>query len=123
MSTHPNVILLLSLTPDDLSRKTKRSIVSNNRLDQDSDSEDDDRIKIGDNSYYIEIMEDEYDDSWQISGNEGDIIIFSLVTYGYGEKVSWNDLEKRKNELEEWAKVTCETYHCSYQIDVTANYW
>lgn len=118
MSTHPNVILLLALTPDGLARKTHRSI-----LESSVSGKKDDTIKIGNSEYYHKVMEGEYDDGWQVSANEGDIVFFDLVTYGYGETIEWDKLEAQKRELEEWAKDICQRFNCSYKIFITANYW
>lgn len=53
----------------------------------------------------------------------GDIIVYDMVTYGYGELIEWDKLVKQKEELEAWAKIMCEKFNCSYKIFVTANYW
>ena len=71
----------------------------------------------------MEVMNDSYDTDWQISADEGDIVIFDLFTYGYGRVKEWSALEKQKDELEKWAKEMCEKFSCSYKIFVTANYW
>ena len=117
MSTHPNVILLLTLTPDGLARKTYRAIVGANA------DPDDAALEIGGERYNVRVMEDDYDDGFQISAKEGDIIIFDYVTYGYGEKIAWDKLEAQKVALEAWAKEAAERHHCTYTISVTANYW
>lgn len=117
MSAHPNVILLLTLKPDDLSRKTLRAIQSEAGID------DGGSLKIGEQSYHVSVMESEYDDGYQISADEGDIIIFDMVTYGYGEKIEWSKLIAKKDALELWALVACERHKCSAKIFVTANYW
>lgn len=121
MSTHPNVILLLVLTPDGLSRKTRRDILAENSADIADDLDCD--IKIGSFSYLHEVMEDDYCEGYQISADEGDIIIFDFVTYGYGEKIAWDELELQKEELEKWAVGICEQHNCSHEIFITANYW
>ena len=118
MSTHPNVILLLTLTPEGLTRKTRKDIMAECHVEK-----EDDYIKIGNQDYHHEVMEEDYNEDYQISAKEGDIIIFDLVTYGYGESISWDDLSAQKQELEEWAKGICERHHCSFKINVTANYW
>ncbi len=68
-------------------------------------------------------MESDYDESMQLSSKEGDLLIYDLITYGYGESIDWNELESQKRDLEAWAKQTSEKHHCSYLIRVTANYW
>ena len=117
MSIHPNVILLVTLTPDGLSRKTRRDILAGDSIDIE------DSIEIGEYSYHHEVMESDYNDNYQISAAEGDIIIFDMVTYGYGRKIDWDDLAKQRLTLETWAINVCARYHCSYKIFVTANYW
>jgi hypothetical protein len=55
-------------------------------------------------------MESDYEDGYQISADEGDIIIFDMITYGYGEKVEWSKLVAQKDALEVWALVACERH-------------
>lgn len=117
MSTHPNAILLLTLTPQDLARKTMAAILAETNTGTDDD------VKIGSEKYHHAVMESDYNDSWQISSKEGDLLFFDLVTYGYGEQVSWEKLVAQARELEEWAKGICERHHCTYKLSVTANYW
>ena len=117
MSTHPNAILLLALTPEDLARKTYRAILDDAKV------EDDDDIKIEGTDYHHCVMEEEYNESYQVSAKEGDIVLLDMVTYGYGETIEWVKLEAQKNSLEEWAKSVCEKFHCTYKIFITANYW
>lgn len=120
MGTHPNAILMAVLTPDDLSRKTMREILSFNGV---SEGDFDKDIKINDIDYHTLIMEESYNNGWQISAKEGDLLFFNLVTYGYGERIEWNKLDNQKTHLEEWAKEMCKKFHCSYEIFITANYW
>jgi len=117
MSTHPNVILMVKLTPDDLSRKTMRDILGA------FDASEDDEIRIGDEEYTPLIMESDYDEGWQIAAKEGDLVFFDTVTYGYGEVIAWEKLQMQKESLEKWAKTVCEQFHCTYEIALTANYW
>lgn len=118
MSTHPNAILKLTLKPDDLARKTYREVLGERGV-----TASDDRIKIGENDYNILVLEDGWHDDWQIGGDEGDIIVFAMVTYGYGTTILWDKLEAQKNALEAWAKTICEYFKCTSKIEVTANYW
>lgn len=60
---------------------------------------DEDQLAIGERVYHTLVMEDNYDEGWQISGSEGDLIIFDLVTYGYGKDIKWGDLQDRVNSL------------------------
>ncbi len=117
MSTHPNVILMAVLTPDDLSRKTMRAILS------ETDTGEHDRVIIGELECIHLIMEESYDSGYQISAAEGDLVFFSMVTYGYGEVISWDKLKEHKDALDTWAQEICERHHCAYKIEVTANYW
>jgi hypothetical protein len=121
MSIHPNVILMVVLTPDNLSRKTYREILLAN--DDGNMSAEDNNIKIDNKTYNVFVAESEYNEIWQISVPEGSIVIMDMVTYGYGESITWNKLEQQKNVLENWAKKTCEEYKCTYSIEVSANYW
>jgi len=123
MSTHPNTILLCTLTPEGLARKTMREILVDNGIQVDDDYHKDDDFKIGTEEYHHEVMESDYHEGWQISAKEGDLIFFDLVTYGYGEQIAWNKLVAQKEALEAWAKKTCEKHHCSFKISVTSNYW
>ncbi len=122
MSTHPNTILYLALTPDGLTRKTLRDILADSGKDIKEDGEIP-YIKIGNEDYHVNIMEESYNESDQISAKEGDIVLHDLVTYGYGEKIEWCKLEEQKTALEEWAKVISKKFNCSYKIYVSANYW
>jgi hypothetical protein len=117
MSTHPNAMLLLVLKPDDGSRKTHRAICAELGIELD------DSINIGEESYHQAVMESEYDDGFQISADEGDIIVFDMVTYGYGERIEWDKLVTQKAALEEWAKGICERHKCTPSFYVSANYW
>lgn len=115
MNTNSNVVLLLALTPDDLVRKTYRKI-----LEQMNDGHED-FITISGNDYYHIVMETEYEPTFRVAANVGDIVLFDMVTTGSGDLIAWEQLEKQKNSLEEWAKVVCERFSCSYKIFITAN--
>lgn len=124
MSTHPNVILLLTLTPHGLARKTFKAILDEaavppEHIDDDGSAS----VKISGEDYHARVMENDYYESQQISAKEGDLVFFDLVTYGYGEVVAWEALAVQKATLETWAKDICERHACDYAIYVTANYW
>jgi hypothetical protein len=118
MSTHPNAILAVRLTPDELAQKTFRAIVAEVKTDP-----NDPTFKLGENRFNLILMQDTYDPDWQISAHEGDIVAHDFLTYGYGEGCTWAEVEKRKADLEEWAKGICERHKCSYEIFIAANYW
>lgn len=142
MSTHPNVILKCSIKAEGTTRKLLRDLLTQNRVDT-SDNQlplmtdckgkvmisrdgtemrqlrTDSEIAIGDFVYDTLIMESEYDEGMQISGQEGDLIIYDFVTYGYGEDVSWRELSLRVKQLTEWA----DSQSLEYEISVSANYW
>lgn len=118
MGAHPNAMLLLVLTPDDSSRKTHRAILAEAGV-----KEDDSDLTIGGEDYHSNVMEEDYDDGYQIAAKEGDIVVFDLVTYGYGERITWQKLEAQKIALDEWARGICERHKCKSEIYVTANYW
>lgn len=121
MSTHPNAMLLLELTPDDLSRKTYRAILADAEVKDEGDESED--IKIGQHTYMHRVMEDDYYEDSQVAATSGSIVLWDLVTYGYGERIAWGELEMRKTELERWAQDVCKKHKCSYAIFVSANYW
>ncbi len=108
---------MAALTPDGLSRKTMAAILA------ETNTEADDDIKINGKDYHHKIMEDDYEEGWQIASKKGDLLFFDLVTYGYGEAIKWADLEAQKLALEAWVKGVCERHHCAYEIRVSANYW
>lgn len=112
MSTHPNVILMAVLKSDDLPMKTLRAIRAG-----------DDEIRLGDRCIHSFVAESDWEADYQISSEEGDLIFFDFVTYGYGEKIEWSKLEEIKSEFEKWVVNVCDKYHCSYQIFISANYW
>lgn len=119
MSTHPNAILMVALTPHELARKTYRAILEANGCKDDDDTD----FKIGDESYNSFVAESDYEDGVQISAKEGDLVFYDLITYGYGEKKPWHEVEKQKNELEAWARDMCQRFKCDYEIFISANYW
>lgn len=119
MSTHPNAMLILALTPDNLARKTYRAILEESGVSADGGS-----FEIGGVGYHHHgVMEDNYDESEQLSLPEGTIYVMDLFTYGYGEKVTWDKLAEQKAALDEWAKGICERHQCTAEIFVSANYW
>ena len=117
MSTHPNAILLLVLTPDGLSRKTHRAIL------EEMGDPGDENFKIEGEMYHCIVMEDDYDETYQIMAKEGDICVFDLITYGYGERIDWDKLVGQHAILKNWAEDVCKRHNCTAKYYVTANYW
>jgi hypothetical protein len=121
MSAHPNAILMLTLQPDDLPRKTMRAILVGAGADPDEESPS---IKIGAHDYHVKLMEESYYEGYQIAAPEGSIVIFDMVTYGYGEKIAWDALVAQQAALAKWAQEVSEKHHCTvHEIAVSANYW
>ena len=120
MSTHPNAILVCALMPDGTTRKTLRAILEEKKAVEHQDADD---ITIGEHVYHTTVMESGYSDSWQLSAKEGEILFHDFLTYGYGGICEWEKLVAQQKALEEWAKIVCEKYKCTYRIFVTANYW
>jgi hypothetical protein len=121
MSTHPNAILQLTLQPEDLPRKTMRAILTDAGVDPDTESPS---IQIGEHCYSVQLMEGSYDEGLQIAAPEGTIVLHDFLTYGYGEKRSWEKVVERQALLRTWAESACEKHHCTiHEIAITANYW
>lgn len=142
MSQHPNVIVKCTVKPDGATRKLLRDLLARNREEIPDDNlpfmfdihgeviinrrkekirqiRDEDQLAIGSLIYHTLVMEDDYNESWQISGQEGDLIIFNLVTYGYGEEIDWDKLQIIVSEIDQWAGKNS----LVYRLSVTANYW
>ncbi len=117
MSSHPNAILQLNLTPDDLPMRTWRAITDDEGIGSDED------ISIGSEDFHHVVLQEDYDESYQIGGKPGDIVVFKMVTYGYGDFIPWGEFLQMHSALEAWAEKACKAYNCSFEIRVTANYW
>lgn len=122
MGAHPNVLLMVVLTPKGLARQTMKAILQD-EIGKDYDRESADQIKIGDQEYYPLVMESDYDEGFQISAKEGDLVFHDHATYGYGVVIAWAELEKRQAALAAWGKRVGEKHNCDYRVDVSANYW
>lgn len=119
MSVHPNAMLMAHLSPGDLPRKTFLAILKDHKGNPDESF-----IKIGGFRFYVIMMEESYDESWQISGVPGEIVLMNMVTYGYGERILWDALAERKNVLSEWIAENKDRYVIeSSEISIGANYW
>ena len=121
MSSHPNAMLLLVLTPDDLARKTYRAILDEAGIGPD------DGLKLGEQhfgcNYSHKVMETDWDESHQISAPEGSIIFHTYLTYGYGERLTWAQAVAYQEILDKWAQGVCERHRCKAEIFVCADYF
>ena len=139
MSTHPNAMLILRLEPDDVPRKTLREMLDEHRKGFDRDSDglirvnehgsnyprllDDNVFCIGNIVYRSKLM-DGYDESDQIDGEEGQIVLFDLMTYGYGESIAFDEVKRRAEALNAWAVENCPKHKISkWSVEVSANFW
>jgi len=118
MSSHPNALLMAVFKPDHLSRKLARDII-----EEHGSYGDESCIHIKSALYHVLVMEGDYNENFQIAAPEGSVVVFAHVTYGFGESVTWNNFEKEKKSLSEWADDVCKKHHCSFEIWVSANYW
>lgn len=113
-------MLLCHMTTDGTARKTFREIAEHEEAEI---SEGSFTIKIGGRSYTVSVMEEDYDQDMQISGEEGQIVLHDFLTYGYGERLSLDALNMAIEELQHWAMQASKRHHCAYEISIGANYW
>ena len=118
MGTHPNAILMLVFTPDDLARKTFRTIMEEN-----GGNEAQDNIKIGEHDYSAQVFESDYDEGYQISAPEGSLVFHDYLTYGYGDVTDWSKVQEQKDALLNFGLMIAEKYKGTFKIQITANYW
>lgn len=120
MSTHPNAMLLCTLIPNGGSRKTFRDIAAHEGQEISDGSFD---VKVGGRRYSAHVMESDYDESYQISAAEGNIVLHTFLTYGYGEKVPLHELNTVIEEMQQWAALAGARHDCTFELHITANYW
>lgn len=119
MGTHPNTMLILTLMPDNLARKTFREIQE--RYGKPTDR---DYVTVGGEDFSLLIMEADYDEGFQLSAPEGSIVLMDMVTYGRGQTINIERLVALSDALRVWAGPVCEEFKCSItDIRVGANYW
>ena len=125
MSTHPNAILAVALTPKDGHGVIEDGQTLLRQILDESDKpySGEDVIKINGEDYNAMVMHDAYDEAFQIYAKTGQVVVFDMVTYGYGETITWAKLETFKTALESWALSMSGKFGCTYEIFVTANYW
>lgn len=121
MSTDPNTLIVLQLTPNNGEDPYEvfSRIIKDLSLD-----EDDAAISIDNKNYQIKVIGEEgYDENYQISSDPNTIILHTYITHGYGSTIDWSELEKINNSLEVWSAIIKTKYNCSSKIYITANYW
>jgi hypothetical protein len=128
MSQHPNVILAVALTPDDLSRRTMRAILDEYAVPSSVNGGSSqiivqNIILPGFAEYHALVMEESYNEDYQLESKVGDLLFFTFITYGYGDIMLCPELIQRAEALSAWTEGVCEKYHCKARIFVTANYW
>ena len=119
MSVHPNTVLFVELVPDDLPNKTFRAIVEENA----EGGMEDPSFEIEGDLYHFVLAESDYDRAYQLRTKKGCIYALSMVTYGYGQTISWEEIATKKNNLEAWSVRTARIHNCEHTIGITANYW
>ena len=117
MSTHPNVMLQCVLTVNNGTRTTQRA------LEQAYPTKYGEGVQISDRDYHLTVMESDYDDGFQISADEGQIVIHDYLTYGYGETVTVEELLAKIDAVKSWAEEAKGPHGFTYEIRIGANYW
>ena len=122
MSSHPNALMLIDFSPHDLPRKTYLSMVAKFKAYEGDDSP---YVPIGpkNGSFHMQLMESSYAEGSQIRATQGNIVFWCAFTYGYGERMPWDDVMALHKIADEWAKVQAAEFKCDYKIDISANYW
>lgn len=92
-------------------------------MDAGLDPDGDGRLKIGADDFRMLVMESDYDEGDQIGAPEGSIIVFRLVTYGYGESLSWQELDTMRAPLDAWATEAGTKHGFKHEIRIGANHW
>jgi hypothetical protein len=107
------------LTVNDGARKTQRAL----KAAYPGKYTDEDRIKIGERDYSLTVMESDYDEGYQISADEGQIVLHEYLTYGYGETVAVDDMLARIAAVKAWAEEAKGPHGFTYEIRIGVNYW
>lgn len=133
-------MMIAVLTPDNGSRKTQRGIfdhcekrglkvnaedgeigILNGKKGAVSDKYPDGYPLTDD--WSLHVMEDDYYESSQISADEGQIVVYDLITYGYGERISWEETEAKRRQLIGLLDPMVDPLKFTYEIFISANFW
>lgn len=117
MSSHPNVMLQCVLTVNDGTRKTQRALEKAFPGKYGGD------IKVGERNYSLTVMESDYEEGYQISADEGQIVLHIYLTYDYGETVTLDEIQAYVDPLRAWAEEAKGPHGFTYEIRIGANYW
>ena len=121
MSRNLSIILFASITPPDTLGDLFGDIVKESETVDDYDTEDTAvEIKINGKEYTCASAGADLDFA---RDDDGDVIVYDYMYQGTGSTITWDHLEKQKNELEAWARSVCKRHHCTYSIFVSAHYF
>jgi hypothetical protein len=127
MSSHPNAMLKLTLTPDGWMSDDfdlMGAILTDNGVDPDEVDYTHTDINFENQSYSIILRDEDYDEcEFGVDAEVGEIMVTAFLTYGYQETMSWERAVEGKGKLERWAVGVCAKYGCTYKLEITANYW
>jgi hypothetical protein len=115
---HPNAILMAIIKSDNITRETLRDVFSEYFI-----FEEEDDVEICGWNYSLTIMEKDYDKEYQILAGKGDVVIHDFISFGRGNKERWEEVERRKKNLEDWCNKICEKYCGTFEIFIGANNW
>ena len=141
MGAHPNAMIMAVLTLDQGMRKTERLIFEHCEDRKIECSLEGGTIKILNgkrgnpnppewpegypltDDWSVQVMESDYEEGYQISAKEGQIVIHGYLTYEYGETVKWVELEAQKKQLMDLLDPMTKDLEFTYEIVIGANYW
>lgn len=134
MGNHPNSILMAIIKgPDETSvnwdEKDDNYDVEyhnfNNFCSTFNINPEEGEILIDGNIYYVMPSSEGDSSGYHIYGdNDGDILIWDYISYGYGDYIDWDRLHLQKVALQNWCdEIKFKLPGFEYKIVVTANYW
>ncbi len=118
MSEYPNCLLLGILIPDDLPSKTYRAVCA-----EVGAVGDDPSTHIGEQLFHLKLMDGDYDEGMQVSAPSGSTVFVGMVTYGYGDTMTWEEFVALRDAL--YARLTdiAAKVQASVEIRISANHW
>jgi len=126
MSSDPHINLLSEIIPIDDSKELYNKIINDyiplyKRTDEYTLYED---IEIGEDKYIIYIKKEDKFDITKLycPVKYGHIIIEKNLIFGQGSGILWNNIEIKKNILQEFIQKLQVKYRCEYRIYLTTTY-